>query len=414
MTHPSRQRVLSIAACCTTLGLAGTVLAQEPAPPFEASPPVEPPPPGYEPPPVEPPAPGYDPPQVDPAPMQDTVAPAKLSFKASVGVGVRADLSFDPDVQGAEDPTYALGHNLRPYISGQVHEYVKFEGNLDSSGGDIIVLDAIVKLEFHDYFNVWMGRFLPPSDRANLSGPYFQNAWNYPGGVHAYPSVYAGRNDGLAIWGQINGGMFKWQLGAFDMGGATADPRLAARLTFNVLDPEPGYYNSSTYYGQKDILSFGAALQHKTAPEGADDDAAETLWSLDALFEQNLGLAGTLDVEGAFYGFGDANAGSSFFVLASFMIEPVLGFGRLQPMVRLQRAGWGDGETFSAFGTEFTAPQGADASLLTLDAGLHYIIDGHNARLAATFSHASFDSDIQGQDTVTDAVFILGAQVQAF
>jgi hypothetical protein len=226
--------------------------------------------------------------------------------------------------------------------------------------------------------------------------------------------VYAGRNDGLAIWGQLNGGLFKWQLGAFDMGTTTPDPRLAARLTFNVLDPEPGYYNSSTYYGQKDILAFGAAVQHKTAAAGADADEAETLWSLDGLFEQNLGIAGTLDVEGAFYGFSDADAGTSFFALASFMIEPVLGFGRLQPMVRLQRAAWSDGETFPAFGTEFTAPEGADASLLTLDAGLNYIIDGHNARLAATFSYKSFDSDIAGQDTVTDAVFILGAQVQAF
>ena len=31
----------------------------------------------------------------------------------------------------------------------------------------------------------------------------------------------------------------------------------------DVLDPEPGYYNSSTYYGTKDVLAFGAVLHHK-------------------------------------------------------------------------------------------------------------------------------------------------------
>jgi hypothetical protein len=338
-----------------------------------------------------------------------------VAFKATVGVGIRADLSFDPDREAPEDdPVYTVGHNLRPYISGQVHEYIKFEGNLDSNAGDIVVLDAVIKLEFHDYFNIWAGRFLPPSDRANLSGPYFQNAWTYPGGVHAYPSGYAGRNDGVAIWGQINGGLFKWQLGAFDMGGGTADPRLAGRLTFNVLDPEPGYYNSSTYYGQKDILAFGATVQHKPAPEGAADEAADTLWNLDALFEKTFVGAGTLDIEGAFYGFDGADAGTSFFALASFMIEPVLGFGRLQPMLRVQRAAWGEGDTFSAFGTAYTPPPEVDASLLTLDASLQYIINGHNARLAATVSHTAFDVNIEGSDAVTDTVFILGAQIQAF
>jgi hypothetical protein len=340
---------------------------------------------------------------------------ATFALKANVGVGIRADFVFDPArAEGEDEPLYAVNHNLRPYINGQVHEYIKFEGNLDSSAGDIVVLDAILKLEFHELFNFWLGRFLPPSDRANLSGPYFQNAWNYPGGVHGYPSVYAGRDDGLAIWGQINGGQFKWQVGAFNMGGGTPDPRLAARLTFNVLDPEPGYYNSSTYYGKKDVLAFGAVLQHEPAPQGAPDSAANTLWNLDALYENSFDGAGTLDIEAAFYGFGGADAGTSFFVLGSFMFEDAVGIGQLQPMVRLQRAGWGDGDTFSAFSAQYQAAPDTDASLLTLDVGLHYVISGHDARLAATLTHTSFSSGIDGDESVNDTVFILGGQVQAF
>jgi hypothetical protein len=350
---------------------------------------------------------------VEAAPSPEAAVSSGFALKANVGVGIRAELVFDPDRDTGDSPVYTVNHNLRPYISGQVHDYIKFEGNLDSNAGDIVVLDAIVKLEFHDYFNLWVGRFLPPSDRANLSGPYFQNAWTYPGGVHGYPSVYAGRDDGLAIWGQINGGQFKWQVGAFDMGGGTPDPRLAARLTLNVLDPEPGYYNSSTYYGTKDVLAFGAVVQHTPAPEGQPDQAADTLWNLDALYENSFAGAGTLDIEGAFYGFDGADAGTSFFVLGSFVFEDKVGIGQLQPMLRLQRAGWGDGDAFAPASTN-AAPPDTDASLLTFDVGLHYIISGHNARLAATLTHRSYDTGIDAVDTVTDTVFTLGGQVQAF
>jgi hypothetical protein len=131
------------------------------------------------------------------------------------------------------------------------------------------------------------------------------------------------------------------------------------------------------------------------------------------LYENSFARAGTLDIEGAFYGFDGADAGTSFFVLGSFLFEPKLGFGQLQPMLRLQRAAWGDGETFSVYGTAVSVPPGVDASLLTFDAGLHYIISGHNARLAATLSHTSYSID-GVDDSETDTIFILGGQVQAF
>ena len=417
MKHTLHTTVVRVAAIGAWLGSVSAASAQDIAPPIE--PPVDVPYPIEPPAPVEPPPPVDIPPALESQTQVETPPPAdetaKQSLKASVGVGLRTEISMDPDRPDPEDaPVYQVTPNLRPYINGQVFEYVKFEGNLDAYLDGVQLLDAVLKLEFSEYFNVWLGRFLPPSDRANLSGPYFQNAWTYPSGVHAYPSEAAGRDEGIALWGQLFGGHFKWQAGAFGMQGGTPDPRLAGRIVVNVLDPEPGYYNSSTYYGSKDVLAFGATIQHSPAPDGSPDEAADTLWNLDALYEGSFRGAGTLDIEGAFYGFDGADAGTSFFALASFMIEPTLGIGRLQPMFRVQRAGWNDGETFSAFGQSFTAPDGVNASLLTLDFGLHYIIDGHNARLAATFSYTSSDSDIAGQDTATDAVLILGAQVQAF
>jgi hypothetical protein len=208
----------------------------------------------------------------------------------------------------------------------------------------------------------------------------------------------------------VNGGQFKWQLGLFDMGGGTPDPRFSGRVTFNVLDPEPGYYNSSTYYGTKDVLAFGAVLHHEPAPEGAPDEAADTIWNLDALYENSFAGTGTLNVEGAFYGFDGADSGTSFFALASFLFQEPVGIGQLQPMVRFQRAGLGEGDTFGAI--NMPLPPDTDASITTIDAGLHYIISGHNARLAATLQHESIS--VGDADSVTNTVFILGAQIQAF
>jgi len=345
-----------------------------------------------------------------PPPAPPVAASPIFDVKVDLGIGLRTELVTDPSRGPGQDaPVFTFNNDLRPYLSGQVHKYLKFEGNLDSQGTNIRVLDALLKFEFNDYVNLWAGHFLPPSDRANLSGPYFQNAWTYPSGVHAYPAEYAGRDDGLAFWGQINGGQFKYQVGFFGMRApdGTPDPRFAARVVYNVFDPEPGYYNSSTYFGTKHLLAFGAVLQHQPAAQGAPPGSSNTIWNLDALFENPFPEAGTLDIEGAFYGFDGADAGNSFFLLGSFLFAGKVGIGQFQPMLRVQRVSWGDGDTFNGIPT----PPGFSASILTIDAGLHYIINGHNARLAATIQHRS--NDVPGANS-KDTVFILGGQVQAF
>jgi hypothetical protein len=348
------------------------------------------------------------------ATKKDPAAPPSTSLtsldaKLDIGVGVRTEFVFDPDEPEPNDaPVYAVNYDLRPYISGQVNRYIKFEGNLDSEAtNNIRVLDALLKYEFSDYANIWVGHFLPPSDRANLSGPYYRNTWSGTGGVNAYPAEFAGRDDGLAYWGQYAGGVVKWQLGFFNMGGGgTPDPRFAGRVTVNLFDPEPGYYNSSTYYGTKNILAFGAALQHEPAPQGADDDAANTMWSLDALWEKNFGGVGTVDVEGAFYDFDGRDEGKSFFLLGSFLFPEKVGIGQFQPVLQLQYLTVDAGDTFRG-DTVLD-----DASLLSIDAGLQYIINGHNARLAATLRYNS--QSVGDADAVTDTVIVLGAQIQAF
>ncbi|MGC4066259.1 MAG: hypothetical protein QM784_16800 [Polyangiaceae bacterium] len=328
-------------------------------------------------------------PPVKEAPITTNPDAPKVNF----GVGLRVQYSYDPKVSG-QDFSQDVGTNVRPYISGSANRYVKFQANLDSNftgtTGNVQVLDAIFKIEVNDFINVWAGRMLPPSDRANLSGPYYQNIWNYPVHANLYPAIYAGRSNGAAYWGQAGGGMFKWQLGMFDLTG-TDRPLAAGRLVLNLLDPEPGYYNSSTYYGEKDVLAVGVAGQYQkngntALGTGLDGTAA----SVDLLLEKRLGGSGTLSVEGAYYNFEGTNQGSSFWGLLGYLAPGKQGIGTLQVVARLQRLYPDGGDDYSTF-----------------DAGLHYIMNGHAARAALNYQvvqdHAVFD---------TNQVVTLGGQLQ--
>lgn len=312
------------------------------------------------------------------------LGPKSLSY----GVGIRVG-------GGYSDATAANGLgvgtlDVRPYIGTQIAPWLKFSGNLDLNNGDggrIHVLDAVAQFEPSDYFNVWMGRFLPPSDRANLSGPYYQNAWNYPTVVNGYPAIYAGRDDGAAIWGQVGGGKLKYQAGVFTVDAAVpfAQAIYAGRVVYDFLDPEPGYYNSSTYYGAKDILAVGVTAQYKKT-----GDAKMLGMNVDALFEKKIAAGNVITVEGAYYDFDQGNVagqqGRSFFALGSFMFGDKLGPGRVQPMVRLQEA-W---------------TPGIDGATRAIDGGLNYILDGHNARVGLAVQNLS-----SGTNSVQ-----LGVQIQ--
>ena len=63
---------------------------------------------------------------------------------------------------------------------------------------------------------VWVGRFLPPSDRRNLYGPFYAHHWGvYADGVQdGYPFIFQGRANGAAYWGQFD--KVKISAGAFD------------------------------------------------------------------------------------------------------------------------------------------------------------------------------------------------------
>ncbi|WP_437963300.1 hypothetical protein WMF04_26630 [Sorangium sp. So ce260] len=304
-------------------------------------------------------------------------------------------------------------------FSGEINRFIGLQGAFVAqfgptpTGGNITgsatIRDAIAKIKLHDLLNVWLGRMIVPSDRSAFSGPWSMGPWNYPGFFEPYAPPIGprqgpfGRNDGVTAWGKMAGGLFKYYVGAFNLHDSSVSPLYTARLNLSVLDPEPAYYQKSTYLGEKSILALGVAgeVQREGSVESLPPPATgmppgiprkDTYGEVNAdiLFEKNLGTAGTVTLEGAFYKyFGDFERFDySYFVLASYLTPGNVGVGKLQPLVRLQQA----------------KPKDADPYLL-IDAQVGYIIEGHAARAALGYQR----SDLSGAKG--NALF-LGVQLQ--
>ncbi|MBI3803903.1 MAG: hypothetical protein HY282_09095 [Nitrospirae bacterium] len=340
------------------------------------------------------------------------------SHSISIGVGLRTSFNMVEDAapDGKSRSKDFTLNDARIYMSGQLHELITFELNTETeqtgpttATESIRILDAVVKFGFNDYFNVWVGRFLPPSDRSNLSGPFYLNSWDYPLVALGYPAIFAGRDDGAAIWGMVGKGFFKYQFGAFQGEGAVPggpnqkdDLLYAGRLTLNLWDPEPGYYNSSTYYGAMNVLALGlVGMTQKNAVGTAATPGDFTGWNVDFLAERNLGAIGVPTFEAAYYHYdndGVATEGKGYLALVSYLLPMKVGAGafqgQFQPLVRYQK-----------FKNE--GPVTGDHN--RVDAELSYIINGHNARISFDYFKDK-DKSVTGAPDVDG--FRLGLQFQ--
>ncbi len=248
-----------------------------------------------------------------------------------LGAGYRGSGLWTENLNGNLSGGNYSNDNARIYLNGQFNEHLKFEVNTDcffcnnTSAGDnprmsYNVLDAIAKFEFNRYLNVWGGRMLVPTERGELSGPFYQathDAFKTPffsqdfstkfgdGGAGRY-----GRDDGVTFWGNLEPKIVPGTLG-YAMGvyrglesTHTAGPNqggsvlTAARVTYNFLNPEknPGYYTSSTYYGKAgDILALAFGMSYQKNGAGSLAHRSDFLgFTGDLLFEKvlprNLGV----------------------------------------------------------------------------------------------------------------------------
>src|SRR5438874_559604 len=96
----------------------------------------------------------------------------------TVGAGLQTSFLHNaPD--GATSTDQFQLNSARIYVNGPVTEKIKFMFNTEYDGATnkVGVLDAAGRIELSPKFNIWAGRLLPPSDRANLYGPYYAHHW---------------------------------------------------------------------------------------------------------------------------------------------------------------------------------------------------------------------------------------------
>jgi hypothetical protein len=362
----------------------------------------------------------------------------------SIGAGLRT--SFNATERGAPNPgkwsnDFNLD-NIRLYINAQIHKYLKLEFNTDcqtcNDGGEVRVLDAIGKIEYDPMINLWIGRMLVPAERREMNGPFFSAVYDiFRTGTPFEPADFSltirsngtsagsfGRDDGATLWGGFFENRFQYALGFFRglRNGANQDDNIlyAQRFAYNFLNVEknPGYYTSGTYYGVGgDILTFAVSNQYQEDGAGTRADPGNFRGTaVDVLYEQNLaeGDAGVITVNGEYKNYGISGygmasrlagggfamfEGNAFDVSAMYLIPEKVWIGQFQPYVRY---------------VQVMPIDSTDRN--NWEAGVNYVIDGHNARISLLYNYSdmfskglNYSSAATGSHTSS---VLLGLQLQ--
>ncbi|MEH6466007.1 MAG: hypothetical protein V7722_00135 [Porticoccus sp.] len=338
----------------------------------------------------------------------------------TIGGGLRLQMaSRNSDT---DDSSEFSINSQRFYISGQLHEYFKFNINTEKYEGEsMMTIDALLRFEFDPAVNLWVGRTLVPSDRPGLNGPYTGMSWNqyrqplfsadYDG-----PAGQLGRSEGAVLWGTT--GKFQYQLGAFegledDYGNDSDHLLYAGRLAYNFLNVEsnPGYYTSATYYGtQGNILTAAITLQSQSDGTGSRAESGDfSAYAFDVFSERVLSNGGVFNFEGGYkeidvdftpvsppppsdYKCFCLFDGDSHYATAGYLFRTAVGPGRLQPYLRYTK----------------NNPSDANSSD-SMEWGLNYVIAGNKA--SVNLNYVSGDTNASGYagndtDTVTLGIML--------
>ncbi|MGH8477323.1 MAG: hypothetical protein ACRER2_16425 [Methylococcales bacterium] len=360
--------------------------------------------------------------------LQMPVARAGATFKIddtkwiSVGLGIKTSFSAAEDQAGLNtnnqwSNNFAL-NNLRLYVNGQIHKYLKVEFNTECAncgdGGTIRILDAVAKLEYNEYLNLWLGRQLVPEGRIEMNGPFYSATFE-PFKTPFEPSDSTiqnvlpgpdagtfGRDEGANLWGAALDGHLKYVFGVFqglkrNFNGdktANADSNFlyATRIAYQFLSVEkaPAYYTGGTAYGGNgDVLTLAGFAQYQGDGAGSKFRPSDILLTGgDLLFEKVLPNNGVVTFNAEYKNFSYSDytprSGINYFPVGGFngpnfsafrgdsitgnllyLIPNEVWIGRFQPYIMYTKVMTENGPHQSEY-----------------EAGLNYVIDGHNARFS--------------------------------
>jgi hypothetical protein len=361
---------------------------------------------------------------VAPSPAPPAPPPAPGPFTIGYSFGVRAGVRLqDPDNKKDMDEFHLDPWSYDSVVEARFHGTVlehfswvaNFNAGINTGGGlsgvngALSIMDLIAQYKAADEFQVWAGRLLVPSDRANFAGPFFMIPWVYPGfyikgAAPIGPKDNAnGRDIGITVWGNAIESKLKYYAGVYGFGGPTlADqdqpPYYSGRISYSLQGDEAGYFGSETYYGAKSVATIGLGGQYQKADPAKGIPKDVGIFMADA-FAEEVTAAGTFTVEGQFYKFSDdynfggpVNAPSAaLYGTLAWLMPDKAGIGQFQPALRVQ-------ETI-------------DPAWTLIDAQLAYVIKNYSARLVTDYEHIGLGSTPTGQAHAQNAL-IFGVQLQ--
>jgi hypothetical protein len=343
-----------------------------------------------------------------------------------------------------------LLRRARIRLGGSVTKWVKFfiqvgsDSEADGSVGDAKVIDGFINLHLLDQAQIIMGEYIAPAGRQHLTSsaammaidrPGITNynlTWGLDGGAVFNTAVLEDGNLDLSGDGNVNRDIgatlfgstsftetfhAKYYVGGYTgiqyMNNAEDKERVTARVQLNFFDPEPGYYNLSTYLGAKKTVAIGASFDHQqriARDTVTDDNINYIYYSIDAFADIPVGPGSTTFEAGySNLDLGDSTAlrdsasgppkntketeGEGLYVQSGYYLEDL----NLQP--------WA---LFECWDSDASDDVGSWSAWRV---GVSYFIKGHNANIKVGFEQFRAAEKIGGAADKNIESFLIGFYV---
>jgi hypothetical protein len=382
-------------------------------------------------------------------------AELQIDQDSNLELGFRLQTQFlsssnsQADAESDHEEKFLL-RRARIRLGGTVTKWVKFfiqvgsDSEEDGSVGDAQVIDGFINLHLLDQAQIIMGEHMAPAGRQHLTSSAAMMAidrpgitdynltWGLNGGAVFNTAALEDGNLDLSGDGNVNRDIgvtlfgstsftekfhAKYYVGGYTgiqfMNNAEDKERVTGRVQLNFFEPEPGFYNLSTYLGAKKTVAIGASIDHqqRIARDTVTNDNVNYIWySIDAFAEIPLGI-GSTTVEAGYSNLdledstsiqdsasgppknGKETEGKGFYVQSGYYLENL----HLQP--------WALFELWDSDASDNVGSWSA------WRVGLSYFIKGHNANIKVGFEQFRADEKIGSTADKNIESFLIGFSV---
>ena len=296
-------------------------------------------------------------------------------------------------------------------LAGQFNNYLGFYVQLDapsdarsqygapgSVARNVFYRDAYLTFNYSDAIRLIGGVFKQTFTRENLEDCFGPLTLDRSTGI-AYTPFGGTRDAGIALWGNLHNAMFQYRVMVANGRNNPAImpkhlPRITARFTVSLLDPEYAYGYEGTYLGTKKVLTLGVAYDYQKDVAYADyaarkDPVSYKAWTADVFYEYPFST-GTYTFSTAYMHYDTGNAInnsnhdvslpintqlSGYYVKAAYMLPHKVGIGRVQFFARHEQ--WNYHLTSGLYDARWNS------------GGINYYIDGQNLKITAAFARVT-------------------------